>query len=178
MQKILVVSHCILNPASKVTGYNEAEAADEEAGRRKLLGYVMENDIRLIQLPCPEMTLYGAARWGHVKEQFMHPYYRRQCRSMLESVILQLKEYLSYPERFQVLAVVAIDGSPSCGYKLTCRGNWGGELTANRELNKKIRDLYMAPEAGVFMEELEKLFAEEDINIPIKDLRAMIEELY
>ncbi len=177
MNKILVVSHCILNPASKVVSYNQDEIKSEEAKRKQLLNYIMENDIRLIQLPCPEFYLYGAARWGHVKDQFNHSFYRKECRVLLEPVIDQLKEYLSYPDRFQVLSIVAIDGSPSCGYKLTCRGNWGGEFSGCPNFENKINDLTMTQESGVFMEELQGLLRQEEMDIAIKDLATVVEEL-
>jgi predicted secreted protein len=152
MEEILVVSHCILNPASKVVSYNLEEINEETAKREKLLDYIIKHNIRMIQLPCPEFIMYGAARWGHVKEQFNHPFFRKQCRMMLEPVILQLKEYMQYPERFNITAIVAIDGSPSCGYNLTCRGEWGGEFSNCPDFENKINSLNMSKESGAFME--------------------------
>lgn len=177
MNKILIVSHCILNTASKVVSYNQEEMKQESANRQKLIKYVLKNNIQLLQLPCPEFILYGAKRWGHVKEQFNHPNYRKQCRVMLEPVIMQLKEYTSYPERFQILGIIAIDGSPSCGYHMTCKGDWGGEFTGCPDLHKKIDDLYMAEEPGVFMEEMIAFLKKEDLDIPIIDLSAFIDHI-
>ncbi|MDD3173512.1 MAG: hypothetical protein PHF63_07610 [Herbinix sp.] len=176
MKQILVVSHCILNNASKVVSYNEEEIREEALNREILLHYIMENNIQLIQLPCPELMMYGSRRWGHVKEQFMHSFFRKQCREMLEPIILQLKEYASCPERFQLMAVVAIDGSPSCGHSLTCKGNWGGEFTGLTNFDEKINSLSIVDEAGVFMEELQILLEAEELDIPIKDLSKIINE--
>lgn len=170
MDKILVVSHCILNISSKVTGYDEAEQREEAEHRRGLLDYVRENNIQLIQLPCPEFLMYGARRWGHVKEQFGHPFYRNQCRQILEPVIMQLKEYASYPERFALLGIVAIDHSPSCGFHATCKGDWGGELGGCPNLKQKLESLTISEEPGVFMEELIKLLHESQLELPILDL--------
>ena len=64
MQKIVFVSHCILNTASKVVLYNQEEMDAEEALRKKFMHIAIDRDIQLIQLPCPEFTLYGANRWG------------------------------------------------------------------------------------------------------------------
>lgn len=170
MDKILVVSHCILNISSKVLSYNEAEQKTEAVHRKRLLEYVIENQIQLIQLPCPEFLIYGSRRWGHVKEQFEHPFFREQCRKMLEAVVMQLKEYASDPERFQLMGVVAIDYSPSCGYHATCKGDWGGELGGCPDLQRKIDSLSIGKEPGVFMEELIKLLREAQLDIPILDL--------
>ncbi|MGB4660282.1 MAG: CD3072 family TudS-related putative desulfidase [Mobilitalea sp.] len=176
MNKILVVSHCILNTASKVVSYSTEEIEAETANREKLMDYVYKNKIQLLQLPCPEFLQYGAKRWGHVKDQFNHPFFRKQCREMLEPIIMQLKEYASYPDRFQIVAVVAIDGSPSCGNNLTCRGDWGGEFTGCPDFDQKIDGVYMNQESGVFMEELKSMLEAEHLNIPIKDLSEMMGE--
>jgi predicted secreted protein len=170
MDKILVVSHCILNISSKVIGYNEMEQREETEHRRGLMEYVRENNIQLLQLPCPEFLMYGASRWGHVKEQFDHPFYRKQCREMLEPVMMQLKEYASYPERFALLGIVAIDHSPSCGFHATSKGDWGGELGGCPNLMQKLESLTSAEEPGVFMEELIKLLHEAQLEVPILDL--------
>ncbi len=177
MNKILVVSHCILNTASKVVSYNKEEIREETLNRKKLMNYVLDNNIQLLQLPCPEFVMYGASRWGHVKDQFNHPFFRKQCRDMLEPIIMQLREYASFPERFQVLAILAIDGSPSCGNNLTCKGEWGGEFSGCPDFESKVKGLYMAKESGVFMEELKLLLEAEQMDIPIKDLSEIVGEL-
>ena len=64
MKRILVVSHCILNTASKVW-QDESGLAEEYALRERLLRLVLDQDVQLLQLPCPELLLYGSRRWGH-----------------------------------------------------------------------------------------------------------------
>ena len=77
MKRLLIVSHCILNTASKVA-MDEKELQEEYELRLTLMTKVMENDIQLLQLPCPEFILYGSRRWGHVKDQFDHPHFRKE----------------------------------------------------------------------------------------------------
>lgn len=177
MNQILVVSHCILNHACKVSDSQKDEIRKEKANRNRFMHYVLNHDIQLIQLPCPEFMMYGCRRWGHVKDQFNHPFFRKKCQELLEPLILQLKEYAAYPDRFQILAIVAIDGSPSCGYHLTCTGDWGGEFLDASNLHEKIGNLTMKDEAGVFMEELKKFLEEEQLPVPIKDLSTIVQEL-
>lgn len=174
MNKLLIVSHCILNTASKVVSYQPEEMEEESRNRERLLDYAIKNQIQLIQLPCPEFMLYGYRRWGHVKNQFDHSFFRKQSREMLAPIILQLKEYTSCPERFQVLAIIAIDGSPSCGYHKTCKGDWGGEFSGCPDLSNKLSQIYCSDESGVFMEELIKFLKEEKLMIPIKDLSEFV----
>ena len=89
-QKIVFVSHCALNTAAKVQR-SAQEGEQEEKLRREFLHRVVDQGIQLIQLPCPEFTLYGASRWGHVKEQFDNPFFRDHCRKILQPIIQQMK---------------------------------------------------------------------------------------
>ena len=93
VKKLLIVSHCILNNASKVE-QDEVELAGEYELRSELLNLIVENNIQLIQLPCPEFIMYGSQRWGHVKNQFQHPFYKEQCRKLLDTILLQVQEYM------------------------------------------------------------------------------------
>ena len=92
MKDLLIVSHCILNHAAKVE-QDEAELAGEYKIREELLQLVLKKDVQLFQMPCPEFIMYGSQRWGHVKNQFQHPFYIEQCRKILEPVLFQLQEY-------------------------------------------------------------------------------------
>lgn len=160
MKDILVVSHCILNNASKVF-QDEAELEQEYLLRDRLLELAVSNHIQLIQLPCPEFILYGSRRWGHVRDQFMHPHFRRASEEMLMPILDQLEEYSSYPDEYRLLGIVSVEGSPSCGMHLTCRADWRGEIA----------DIPMAPEMskepGVYMEILIEGLSGRSLHIPV-----------
>lgn len=64
MKEIVIVSHCILNDASKVKSL--VALTEEEKDKELLMSLVRWKNIQLIQLPCPEFIIYGAKRWGHV----------------------------------------------------------------------------------------------------------------
>lgn len=162
-RKIYVVCHCILNPASKVDAAYSKELADEEQLRQTFLNLVQEQEICLLQLPCPEFMMYGPLRWGHVKDQFSHSFFREQCRQMLAPILCQLKEYAAHPNRFELLGIVGINGSPSCGVTLTCKGEWGGKFGQQ----PTIPSVHMKSESGVFIEELQILLKEHQLAVPI-----------
>ena len=94
MKKILLVSHCLLNTASKLKSYDESEMKAEDSLRKEIIKTAVDNDIHLLQLPCPEFLQYGYRRWGHTYDQFNNVFFRERCREMLQPVILQVKEYL------------------------------------------------------------------------------------
>lgn len=174
MEKILVVSHCILNKASKVKGYNMEEMEEENKLRKELLKEVFDKDIELLQLPCPEFIMYGSKRWGHVKNQFDNPFFRKNCKEILNPIIEQLKEYNNNKNRFQILGIVSVEGSPSCGYNLTCKGNYVGELGGCSNLQEKIESIVMVNEAGVFMEELKILLDKNNLHIDIRTMKDQV----
>ena len=103
MKQILLVSHCLLNTASKVKGFKEEAMEKEEALRRQFLHAAIDHGVHLIQLPCPEFTLYGPKRWGHTREQFDHPFFREHCRKILSPVLTQMKAYMGPESREQGL---------------------------------------------------------------------------
>ena len=175
MKDILIVSHCFLNTAAKVKRFKEQAVFEEESLRRDLLKTAADRGIQLIQLPCPEFLMYGAVRWGHTYEQFDNAFYRSRCRELLAPVMLELKEYLAHPEEYRILGVLGIDGSPSCGVKYTCRGDWGGEFSG-RDITPVIKTVHMEEGSGVFMEVLHEMLQENGIRLPVEGLFAREKE--
>ncbi len=170
-KKIIFVSHCVLNTASKVLFKVKEGINEEEIARKNFLCEAIKEDLHIIQLPCPEFNLYGSNRWGHTKEQFDNPFFRDNCRKMLEPYILQMKEYVNSPDKFKVLGVIGIDGSPSCGVNITCCGEWGGEFSSHNDINAVIQRVHVKEERGVFMEVLERMIQENGIDIIIVGLK-------
>ena len=164
MKKIIFVSYCILNTSSKVVMYNTLEMEKEENARKSFLKYCIDNDIQIIQLPCPEFTLYGSKRWGHVSNQFDNPFFRKHCRTILMPIIDQLKEYLNNNESFEVLGIMGINGSPSCGVEFTCSGDWFGSFEERKDLDKTLSTASIKYDKGIFMDELNKLLNENNLN--------------
>lgn len=168
MKKIVFVSHCILNTASKVVLYNQEEIDAEDALRVKFLGKALDDGIQIIQLPCPEFTLYGSRRWGHVSEQFDNVFFRNHCRKILRPILDQIKEYLDNGEFFEVLGVVGIDGSPSCGVDYTCTGNWYGSFEGRTDLAETLATGGLKKGPGILMAVLMDMLKEEGLADRVK----------
>lgn len=176
-EKIIFLSHCILNKSSKVKNYGREKNIAKEEKIKSLIKCIMDNNISIIQLPCPELTCYGIKRWGHVKEQFDTPHFRKHCREIFSIYLEQIEEYTN--NGYEVLGIVGIDGSPSCGVNRTCGGNWGGELSCNDELQNIVESIKMVNEKGIFMEEIKKILEEKQLNINIIGLdEKNIEQIY
>jgi predicted secreted protein len=173
MKKIIFVSHCILNTASKVVLYNQQDIDAEEDLRLRFVSKALNAGVQFVQLPCPEFTLYGSRRWGHVSNQFDNPFFRQHCRKILKPIIQQLKEYLSKPS-FEVLGIVGIDGSPSCGVDYTCEADWYGAFDGREGLEDTLKTVKLVSKHGVFMDELESMLKEEGLTekVPLRSLFA------
>ena len=168
MKKVIFVAHCILNTASKVVMYNKEEMEAEETLRKKFLEKAIANDVQIIQLPCPEFTMYGAKRWGHVSNQFNNVFFKNNCRKELEPIVEQIQEYLENPKMFEVLGIVGIDGSPSCGVDYTCYGDWYGSFEEREDLDETLNSCKFAEGNGVFIAVLIEMLKEQKILDKVK----------
>lgn len=175
-KKIVFECHCLLNCNSKV------EESSLYEGAMQFNKKLIDDGFGIIQLPCPEFMMYGAKRWGHTKEQFDNAFYRKECRRLLIDYINQMKVYIE--NSYDISGIIAIDGSPSCGYNKTCSSNkWSGELSSNKELLDKINDVKVVRGKGIFIEELISLLIENKLEIPIfaideSDLDKSVKNLY
>ena len=97
-QKIVFVSHCALNTAAKVQAFGTGGRAGGKTAQG-ILHRVVDQGIQIDSAALPEFTLYGASRWGHVKEQFDNPFFRDHCRKILQPIIQQMKGYLQPREQ-------------------------------------------------------------------------------
>ena len=168
MEKIIFLFLCLLNTASKVVMYTKSEMEEEEKLRKLFLNYAVNNNIQIYQLPCPEFTLYGSQRWGHVSDQFDNPFFRKHCQELLEPVIRELTEYINHPESFEVLGIVGIDGSPSCGVKFTCSGQWYGSFEERENLKETIDSCHSVNRSGILIDEFQKMLVKNNLDGKVK----------
>ncbi len=158
-KSIVLLCHCLLNCNSKIAGISDYEGAQKD-----ILKYFIDKGYGIMQLPCPEITMYGVKRWGHVKEQFDTPYFRKHCKTIFLPILEQLKDYEK--NGYKIKALIGVDGSPSCGINKTCSSAlWGGEVGTEYKLDDKLKDLKMIDASGVFIEEILILLKENKINI-------------
>ncbi|MDA8135278.1 MAG: hypothetical protein M0T82_11685 [Desulfobacteraceae bacterium] len=179
-KQIILLAHCILNVNSKVYGL-----AGYKSSLKDLVGFLMDQDTAMIQLPCPELEILGLKRWGHVKDQLDYPFFRVSCRSLLDPMIRQIRMYRE--DGYVLRGVIGIDGSPCCGVRRTCRSSaWSGDFLDKEETWEKIRQMHWAKEPGIFMEMFQSMLREASLSLPFfavdetdstETLPALIKEL-
>jgi predicted secreted protein len=157
-KKIVFVAHCILNNNAKVVGL-----AENQVELNSIMALLLKKNLGIIQLPCPEQTMYGSRRWGHVKEQFATPYYRKHCRNIFQSYLEQIIDYQT--AGYEIAALIGIEGSPSCGVNHTCSACWQGEVANLKPA--ELESLEIIAEPGIFIEEIKKVLEEKELEIPL-----------
>lgn len=153
-RRVAYVSHCLANQNAKVSEFAKCPGAVAPLVERlRANGYVLE------QLPCPEMSFLGTARWWQSREQYDTPGYRRHCQALARVVADAVAVYM---EHGYDVAIIGLDGSPSCGVRLTStKPSWGGrpESAVSGGADRK-------PGMGVWMAELKKEFDSRGIAFP------------
>lgn len=160
-KKIAIISHCIINQNSVVKG--------EYKNMNIFFPFIkklFEENIGILQLPCPETECYGLRRWGHVKEQFDNCGYRKYVEKIVNSFVDIIKEYIN--NEYEIVGIYGIAGSPSCGVNLTCSANWEGEISLYKE--DIVSRIKMINESGIFMEIFKSVLDKNKINIPFYDV--------
>jgi predicted secreted protein len=126
----------------------------------KIVEFLMVNHVGLIQMPCPELQCIGLDRGDErgserplleentrIRELLSEPEQLYALRQTAEFLVRQIREYQDFG--FQVLGVIGVDRSPSCGVTTT-------SINGAEE-----------PGRGVFMEALAETLAESGINTPM-----------
>lgn len=154
-KNVVLVAHCLLNQNSISDG-----TADFPSQFENVIEILMKNRIGLIQMPCPELTCLGLDR-GDVdgaKRPLLQENTRirgllgaqeqlTKLRLKAEALVSQIQEYQTHG--FQLLGVVGVNRSPSCGVETTSKN--GVE----------------APGKGVFTEVLVETLAQQGITLPM-----------
>lgn len=106
-KKVIFVSHCILNQNTVVCPLARAKGP-----YREIVEKIMEYDIGIHQMPCPEFRKLGLKRMPMNKAEYDTPEYRNLCNSLAKDTITILKEYIS--NDYKVIGLLGINGSPTC----------------------------------------------------------------
>lgn len=143
--KVVWIPHCELNQNARVAGAAEVPAA--VAG---LVRGLMERGIGIVQLPCPELIVLGLDREHfQIRSGLDSRPARRVLRRLARQVVYQIEQYRQCGVR--VLGVFGKNGSPACGVEMTWKDEYG-------------------PGTGAFIEELQALFAERGLDVPVTGL--------
>lgn len=139
--KVVFVSHCILNQNARILS-----AANFPAMLDPLVDYLQKTQTGVIQIPCPELYCIGLGRRA-VRVGLESPAGMKRLQRLIDDLVFTIHEYLF--QGFEVVGILSMDGSPSCGVSRT----W---LEGRQQDGQ-----------GVFIRELKKRLAVEKLDIPV-----------
>lgn len=182
-KRVVFLSHCLLNENTRYLG-----GAMKPAGVNEIIDELQKQEIGIIQMPCPEQMFWG----GVLKKKMLMGYGIN--RSILKFF---LKAYISYfiwqtkinyqklankianqiedykDSGFEVLGIVGVKGSPSCGVTQSLDIKKSSKFIAGLELdkltpadfNKNIYDLCLSDWEGLFIKALKQALWRKKLEI-------------
>lgn len=141
-KKVIFLSHCILNQNTVVKPLARAKGA-----YTKIIKKIIESDIGIHQLPCPEYIQLGIERKPMTKEEYDTESYRKICKEIADNTIKIMKEYVD--NNYEIVGIMGINCSPTCS---------------------------IFGEVGILMEEICLLIQNEKIKIKYFDIPVDYEE--
>jgi predicted secreted protein len=125
----VLVAHCVLNQNAKLNACALYPGAMLEASEA-----LLSEGVGILQLPCPELVCLGLDRGTEpgtatsveaedtrIGRRMSEEGSRRTCRNLVGGVMQQLDEYRKHT--FEIVGLVGINGSPSCGVETTWSEN-------------------------------------------------------
>jgi predicted secreted protein len=128
-KKVIFLSHCILNQNSISDG-----TAEQAGSISEIIKLLMDNNIGIIQLPCPELTCLGLDRGNpegykssvlvensRIRDSLTIPKNQIIIQIISQQTVAQFQEYAKHD--FKIIGIIGIDRSPSCGINTTSINN-------------------------------------------------------
>ncbi|MDO5292526.1 MAG: hypothetical protein Q4F05_07220 [bacterium] len=152
----IIVSHCLLNPSTRVHLLGRRYQVAE-----KVTSYFLSKHISIIQLPCPEFTAMGYWRNPQGRQQYDNVFFRKHCRESLESYVDMICELQNNANT--LLCFIGIQGSPNCSIY------WGKHKENKHKTESMVEDEKSQDQTtvyGVMTEVLDEMLNERGISIP------------
>lgn len=124
-KKVILVSHCILNQNSISDG-----TADFPGTFRVVVEKLVESDIGIIQMPCPELICLGLDRKDRkgssrdviventrIRNELLTDSSQKIIKRLIDDTVFQIENYIEHG--FSIIGVIGVDRSPSCGVNTT-----------------------------------------------------------
>jgi len=152
--RILVLSHCILNRATR--WWQKGKSIRNNRGMTvQILDLLSHLGIGVIQLPCPEFTFCGNPRPPRTRNEYFRLLgFQQHCARLADEAARYLKNLVDNAREppVRILAIVGVERSPTCGVKCT---------PIRKGLDKRYEE-----KKGIFIELLIESLGKMGLNIP------------
>jgi predicted secreted protein len=147
-RRIVFLAHCFLNMNTRFP-----EGADFAGANIPLIELLLQSEVGIVQMPCPEFLCLGLEKTGWATGTPVE--IRGAFRRVAETVADQVEAYLGHG--YEILGIIGMNPSPSCGVEAS-KGK-GTMLGLDRDTSE-------CAEPGVFVEELTALLNERGLPLP------------
>ncbi len=148
-KRVVLAAHCLLNQNARLDQCAYFPGAMGDIARA-----LVDSEVGIVQLPCPELECLGLDRAGRIREgrdigirEALLGEAEPACRALVQGAMHQVHEYRTHG--FEVVGVVGNDGSPACGVDFT-----------------HYLDRGFAPGAGAFMGMLREALRQAGLDLP------------
>jgi predicted secreted protein len=183
---VVFMSHCLLNQNTRYLVGAVCPGVVTEA-----LDPYMTDGIGIVQMPCPEQRVWRGvlkrrllwlidhpriARGAGTFSRLVNSYIRLRYRRTARTVIRDLEEYAT--SGFNVVAVIGLAGSPSCGVNttsdlglaLTAIGTCPSSGPTTDWINRSVVAASSTPGQGLFIQALSEGGGRRSISVPFDEV--------
>jgi len=144
--RVVILAHCIMNQATRAR-WEGGGATRTEGAIKEIITPLLEHGIGIIQMECPEQTLYGNPRPPKSRDDYDTPEFKEKCRE------IAVRAMQTIEKSTELIAALGFEGSPSCGVERTTRTIKGSHAES--------------PGEGHLIEALRKEMKEKGLDTPI-----------
>jgi predicted secreted protein len=192
-RRVAFVSHCLLNENARYLG-----GAFRPAGVVELINELIEHDIGICQMPCPEQHAWG----GVLKRRMLRAYSTRETalyrfrglllrlfilytrliyRRLAREIATQISDY--HRSGFTVVGIIGVGASPSCGVHTTLDIRRSFEAMASMpaggfdrsRVNREVVLACRKAGAGMFIQSLQRQLRRRGLAAPLLEHDLAIE---
>jgi predicted secreted protein len=185
-RRVVFISHCLLNENVRYLG-----GAFQPGAVREALAPFLNQGIGIVQMPCPEQRAWGGVlkrrtlryygssrRLGPAALLAFRGYTRWMYWRLARRVVRDLEDYLH--SGFEVVGIVGIAGSPSCGVARTLDLRRSlpviADPTIDRDnLNARAIAECVIPGRGLFVEALRRRLHRRGLEVPFLEFDLVAE---
>lgn len=162
-RRVLFAAHCVLNQNSISDG-----TADYPCAHVEVVRALMDAQVGIVQLPCPELCCLGLDRGNalgaespvvventRIRRAMGEPAAAAHMAALVEQVMWQIRQY--HKHGFEILGIVGVNRSPCCGVETT--SDHGQEIEGQ----------------GVFIAALQAALEKAGLSIPVIGIKSNAE---
>ena len=186
-RRVVFLSHCLLNENTRYLG-----GAFRPGAVREVVEPYLRDGVGIHQMPCPEQRAWGgvlkryalffygsAGTWRRAALPLLTPlfmlYTRRLYASMARAVARDVEDYVR--SGFDVVAIVGVGASPSCGVSTTLDASRSLACAASCPLaridrgyvNRDVVEANVVRGEGIFTAELRRRLECRGVHVPFRE---------